>query len=72
MGIPYYFSYLIKNHPKIIENFYSNDIIDYLFIDSNSIIYDAIHNINSNNLSHDDFEKLIIYNVIEKLVNRYY
>lgn len=69
MGIPYYFSYLIKNHPKIIENFYSNEIIDYLFIDSNSIIYDAIHNINSNNLSHADFEKLIIYNVIEKLVN---
>ena len=44
MGIPYYFSYIIKNYPNILiprENF--NKSIDYLFIDSNSIIYDVFH-----------------------------
>jgi 5'-3' exonuclease len=42
MGIPSYFSHLVKNHPNIIKK-YVNDIlkVDNLYLDCNSIIYDA-------------------------------
>ena len=42
MGIPSYFSFLIKNHAYIVKklnNFKQN--IDNLYLDSNSIIYEA-------------------------------
>ena len=43
MGIPSYFSYIIKNHQKIIQEKYQNkDTIHELYFDSNSIIYDCI------------------------------
>jgi 5'-3' exoribonuclease 1 len=42
MGIPSYFSYIIKNHPAIIINLMKLVHIDNLYIDSNSIIYDAV------------------------------
>lgn len=65
MGIPYYFSYLIKNHSTIISKL--NDLynIDNLFIDSNSLIYDSINFNEFSNLS--QFENYIIKNVILKL-----
>lgn len=64
MGIPYYFSYLIKNHNTIISKL--NDLynIDNLFIDSNSLIYDSINFNEFSNLS--QFENYIIKNVILK------
>ena len=40
MGIPYYFSYLIKNHSAIISKLNALNNIHNLFIDSNSLIYD--------------------------------
>jgi 5'-3' exonuclease len=42
MGIPSYFSHLVKNHPSIIKK-YVKDIlkVDNLYLDCNSIIYDA-------------------------------
>ena len=43
MGIPSYFVHIVKNYPNIIKEFKSNEIpIHNLYIDSNSIIYDAI------------------------------
>jgi len=59
MGIPSYFSYIIRNHPEIITNLeqlfrsaafqYSSTAIpqkpgfQHLFFDANSIIYDSFH-----------------------------
>jgi 5'-3' exoribonuclease 1 len=42
MGIPSYFSYLVKNHPTTIKCFKQSNIIPQnLYLDCNSIIYDA-------------------------------
>ena len=43
MGIPSYFSYIVKNHPSIIKKFVSNKmVINNLYLDCNSIIYDVV------------------------------
>jgi len=45
MGVPKYFSYVIRNHPHILRNKRQmKDVkIDSLYMDCNSIIYDSIH-----------------------------
>ena len=44
MGIPYYFSYLIKNHSLIISKLqFLNNNIHNLFLDCNSLIYDTLN-----------------------------
>ena len=47
MGIPSYFSYIIKNYSNIIRNYESviSTPFHFLFMDCNSIIYDAFRNI---------------------------
>ena len=65
MGIPYYFSYLIKNHNRIISKLKNHTNIDNIYLDSNSIIYDSI---NFNSFSNKkQFEESIIEKVIEKI-----
>ena len=67
MGIPSYFSYIIKNYPNIIQKYVTNTFkVDNLYLDCNSIIYDVYSKI--------DFDKLtetvtisIIQNVISKI-----
>ena len=59
MGIPSFFSYIIKNHSSIVKKQLPDDI-DILLIDANSIIYDIVHmGANENNT--------IIQKVIEQL-----
>ena len=42
MGIPSYFSLLIKNYPTIIKKYVKDVLkVDNLYLDCNSIIYDA-------------------------------
>ena len=42
MGIPSYFSYIVKNHPEIIKKYYNSSIIvSNFYLDCNSIIYDS-------------------------------
>ncbi len=65
MGIPYYFSYLIQNHKKIITKIENISNIDNLFIDSNSIIYDSLKFDNFKNKT--QFENYIIESAINKL-----
>ena len=65
MGIPYYFSYLIRNHKDIIFKLHNIKNIDNLYLDSNSIIYDSINFEFFENKS--QFENYIIQNVILKI-----
>lgn len=44
MGIPAYFAHLIKNY-NVIQSFVNNQNVEYLFLDSNSIIYDMYYSI---------------------------
>ncbi len=43
MGIPSYFSHIIKEHRKIVQTLQTLQCVDNLYLDSNSIIYDIIH-----------------------------
>lgn len=63
MGIPSYFSYIIKNHTNIISQFKCQDIYN-LYMDCNSIIYDAVNSTiyNGNN---DEYELIIMKKVVE-------
>jgi len=67
MGIPSYFSYVVKNHPEIIQMFIQGGIaIDNLYIDANSIIYDAFHSMTSEETS-GNLTKILIEKVICKI-----
>lgn len=46
MGIPAYFSYIIKNYPNILQKFQKNLQVNHLYLDSNSIIYDCLRRLN--------------------------
>jgi len=62
MGIPSFFIHIVKNHRNIIQTFVKNkQPVDNLFLDSNSIIYDAVRSANSTSVP------IIIQKVIEKI-----
>lgn len=72
MGIPSYFSHIIRNYSNIIRSlkyFHESSYqFDHLFMDCNSIIYDAVHSIEHT----DDFslyEDQIISTVVDKIKN---
>ena len=73
MGIPSYFSYIIKNYTNIIRSLQSfpPGSFDHLYMDCNSIIYDSYHNIvkegKVNLHDHVELEMAIIQQVIEKI-----
>ena len=72
MGIPSYFSYIIKNFSNIIRSLRhlktANVKIHRLYMDCNSIIYDAFRSIeDSDKMNVYQLEELIINNVISKI-----
>ena len=70
MGIPYYFSYLVKNNPDLLVEFQNlNKKVDNFYLDCNSIIYDNLRNIqyDSNN---SEYEMKLIVETCNK-INEY-
>jgi 5'-3' exonuclease len=75
MGIPAFFSFIIKNYPSIVRNLnYHNENctdFDNLFMDCNSIIYDIYNGLIKNEdmlrLDTEEFEIFLIRKVIEKI-----
>ena len=61
MGIPSYFSYILKKHGNIIARL--NCKINNLYLDSNSIIYDSLRQLEGNH----NFEKRLIDAVCSKI-----
>lgn len=64
MGVPAYFSYIIKNYPKIIRTIDNLQEVHNLYLDCNSIIYDALYSIKENK---GIITNTIINKVCEKL-----
>ena len=61
MGIPGIFSHIVKNYSKVLKKLSKNTIpVNNLYLDCNSIIYDAVHNI--------DFTKLVVSD-IDTIIN---
>ena len=66
MGIPSYFSYIVKNHKHIIKRYNRLSIkINNLYLDCNSIIYDTIREIKYDNK--EKYENDLINKVCEKI-----
>ena len=66
MGIPSYFSYIIKNYPNILKKFKDGFEVDNLFLDSNSIIYDSMRAIEYSG-NNDDYERKLINAVCKQI-----
>jgi 5'-3' exoribonuclease 1 len=62
MGIPAYFSHIIKNYPNILQKFRKQLQVNHLYIDSNSIVYDSIRQIEYNG-NDEEFERKLINTV---------
>ena len=70
MGIPSYFSYIIKNYSNIIRSLKDvlNQDIHHLFMDCNSIVYDAFRGIeDAENMNIYQLEELLIELVLNKI-----
>jgi 5'-3' exonuclease len=67
MGIPSYFSYIVKNHSSIIKKYNKNALqVQNLYLDCNSIIYDAYSKMSFENLT-ESVSISIIRRVIAKI-----
>ena len=79
MGIPSYFSYIIKNYTNIIRKFKDCERFQHLFMDCNSIVYDAYNTLDKQVKagkislaeieSRGGIEEEILKNVIENIQN---
>ena len=72
MGVPSYFSYIIKNHPQIIKKIYqmqsANIGFKRLYMDCNSILYDSYHSTPiTETTTLDEFEKIILQKTVLKI-----
>ena len=67
MGVPTFFSYIVKNHPSIIRKYNKSLLnVDNLYLDCNSIIYDAYSKMKFDSLT-DSVTNSIINAVIKKI-----
>jgi len=72
MGVPAYFAFIVKNHGNIIRKLSSNPIkVDNLYLDCNSIIYDAVYKMSANIMTEDVANKIIssVIQIIKEYIN---
>lgn len=68
MGIPSYFAHLCRNYRNILKDLKTVSKVNNLFMDCNSIIYDAVKSNNDYNpKNNDEYEKNIIKYVCERI-----
>ena len=68
MGIPSYFSYIVRNHPRIIRKLCDIKLqINNVYLDCNSIIYDSISKIDFKTLEPEKQTDAIISMVCNKI-----
>ena len=63
MGIPAYFSFILKNHISILKQ-HNNQLVNHLLLDANSIIYDCIY---ESDIFDDAYERVLIEKVCKKI-----
>jgi len=76
MGIPSYFSYIVKNHSHIIQKLVDikaqskTQSFNNLYLDCNSIIYDAVHSIDFSKLTETEVNSIIrvVFNKIDEYI----
>ena len=66
MGIPSYFSYIVKNHANIIKKINKLEQIDNFYLDSNSIIYDTLRLISKKYKKDKKNERIYCFNLSKK------
>ena len=67
MGIPFMFSFIVKNYPTIIKKYVKDVLkVDNLYLDCNSIIYDAVYKMDTNVLT-QDMTNTIISRVVQTI-----
>ena len=70
MGIPSYFSYVIKNHKNIVKKMCGSNLnFHNLYMDCNSIVYDIVYSLDNDQTDENNIETLIIKMVLEKIDN---
>ena len=70
MGIPSYFSHIIKNHSHIIKKKWNGIVFERLYMDCNSILYDSYHEIYKNleqEMSEEEIYQLILDKTVTKI-----
>ena len=68
MGIPSYFSDIVKRHKNIVKRLGLLPRIHNLYMDTNGLIYDAVRIVGSNRgMSDDEYETVLINMVCEKI-----
>jgi len=69
MGIPSYFSHIVKSHRKIIKQYKKNMGIHNLYLDCNSIIYDVVNKIDILVINNNDYEEFILKQTVISISN---
>ena len=85
MGIPSYFSYIIRNYPKIVKSLQTmsaakpnpesgcdksnEEILNHLFLDSNSIIYDSVYKFTDSIPTDDDIIESVLSKINDYIMN---
>ena len=60
MGVPSFYTYIVRNHSTIIKKLEHSTIqVNNLYLDCNSIIYDAVRNIDFASLNESDIDAII-------------